>query len=80
VPGAEYDRDPRKIEFQARLIASAPALRALVRQMLELVAEAPEDAPPALQDFARKAVSIERFLMEIAAADNPPGEAKEAAE
>jgi hypothetical protein len=80
VPGAEYDRDPRKIEFQARLIASAPALRALVRQMLELVAEAPEDAPPALQDFARKAVTIERFLMEIAAADNPPSEAKEAAE
>ena len=25
VPGAEYDRDPGRIEFQARLIAAAPA-------------------------------------------------------
>lgn len=68
VPGAEYDRDARKIEFQARLIASAPALRALGRAILTLVAEAPEDAPPALQDLARQAVAIERYLMEIPAA------------
>ena len=80
VPGAEYDRDPRKIEFQARLIVSAPALRGLVRQVLELVADAPEDAPRALQEFARKAVTLERFLMEIPAADNAPTEAKQAAE
>ena len=62
VPGAEYDRDPRRIEFQARLIASAPALRRLTRELLELVIEAPDDAPPALQEFARKAVAIERYL------------------
>jgi len=80
VPGAEYDRDPRKIETQARLIVSAPALRALVRTLLAHVAEAPEDAPPLLQDFARKAVSIERFLTEVPAADAGLGEVVEAAE
>ena len=67
VPGAEYDRDPKRIEFQARLIASAPALRALAREILQLVAESPDDAPPAVQNLARQAVAIERYLMEIPA-------------
>jgi len=65
VPGAEYDRDPKRIEFQARLIASAPALRALAREILKQVADAPQDAPPALQELARQAIAIERYLMEI---------------
>lgn len=65
VPGAEYDRDPKKIEFQARLIASAPALRSLAREILQLIAEAPQDVPPAMQSLARQAVTIERYLMEI---------------
>jgi hypothetical protein len=69
VPGAEYDRDPRKIEFQARLIASSPALRSLGRALLTLIADAPDDAPPALQDLARQAVAIERYLMEIPSAE-----------
>jgi len=79
VPGAEYDRDPRKIEFQARLIASAPALRAIVRELLELIAEAPDDAPPAVAELARKAVAIERYLAE-APAKQPAAETIHAAE
>jgi hypothetical protein len=67
VPGSEYDRDPRRIEFQARLIASAPAMRSLVRELLQLVADAPEDAPPAMQALARQAATIERYLSEIPA-------------
>ena len=41
VPGAEYDRDPSKIEKQGRLIASAPRLLAIARALANLVAEAP---------------------------------------
>ena len=67
-PGAEYDRDPRKIEYQARLIASAPRLHAIARQILELVADHPEDAPPALAALAHKASAIERYLHEVPAA------------
>ena len=40
-PGAEYDRDPVKIERQARLIASAPRLHAIAREQIALVAESP---------------------------------------
>ncbi len=75
VPGAEYDRDPRKIEFQARLIAQAPALRAIVREMVELFGEAPEDLPPAAENLARKAMAIERFVSEVPA----PAESKDPA-
>jgi len=67
-PGAEYDRDPRKIEYQARLISSAPRLHAIARQILELVADHPEDAPPALAALAQQASAIERYLNEFPAA------------
>lgn len=73
-PGAEYDRDPRKIEFQARLIAAAPQLHAIARQLIELAADSPEDAPPALVALAQRASSVERALYEVpAAAEAAPG-------
>ena len=64
-PGAEYDRDPRKIEFQAKLIAAAPRLHALAREVMTLVGDHPEDAPPALLALAQKAAAIERELHEV---------------
>jgi hypothetical protein len=71
VPGAEYDRDPRKIELQARLIASTPALRAIARELMEMFAEAPDDAPPVIGELARKALAIEKFLSEVPAEPDP---------
>ena len=64
-PGAEYDRDPRKIEHQARLITAAPRLLALARQLMALVADSPEDAPAPVQRLAYSAQAIERYLNEI---------------
>ena len=55
VPGAEYDRDPQQIEFQARLIAAAPQLMRLAQELVDLVAETPDDAPPAVLTLARQA-------------------------
>jgi hypothetical protein len=72
VPGAEYDRDPRKIEFQARLIASAPALHGIIRALVELVGEAPDDAPGDLQALVRKDMAVERYMQEIPAASGEP--------
>jgi hypothetical protein len=62
VPGAEYDRDPRKIERQARLIALAPRLLAMAREVTALVADSPEEAPLALRQLAEKAAGLERYL------------------
>ena len=68
VPGAEYDRDPYKIEFQARLIASAPHLLALSRRIVEIVDESAGDAPPELQRIAEDIAKLSRLLDETPAA------------
>ncbi len=64
-PGAEYDRDPRKMEYQARLIAAAPRLLALGRELVALVSESPEDAPEPVRALARRAAAIEREVQEL---------------
>ena len=73
VPGAEYDRDPRKIERQARLIAAAPRLLAMAREIAELVAEAPDEAPPPMRRVAEQSAAIERYLNDIPAAADGRG-------
>ena len=68
-PGAEYDRDPQRIERQARLIAAAPRLLDLARGMLAAVDDSPEDAPPAMQALAQQAgVVLKAVLAEPATA------------
>jgi len=42
VPGAEYDRDPGRIEQQARLIVHAPALLQLAETVAREAAESPD--------------------------------------
>ncbi len=76
VPGAEYDRDPDQIEFQARLIAAAPRLMALVERLAASVDEAPDDAPPEMQTLAREARTVLKCVTDVLAA---PTQATEAA-
>ena len=68
VPGAEYDRDPDQIEFQARLIAAAPKLMALAQRMVAAVDDAPEDAPPEMQVLARDARAALKAVTDVLAA------------
>jgi len=68
VPGAEYDRDPDQIEFQARLIAAAPRLMALAERLADSVDEAPDDAPPELQILAREARTVLKSVTDVLAA------------
>lgn len=72
VPGAEYDRDPRKIEFQARLMASAPKMMRLLRELTAAVAEAPDDAPPETVRLARTASTILRYVADEGGAPTAP--------
>jgi hypothetical protein len=67
VPGAEYDRNPHKIEYQARLIATAPQLLALAKELTALVADQPDEAPADLKALARRGMAIARYLEEIPA-------------
>jgi len=65
VPGAEYDRDPDQIEFQARLIAAAPRLLALAERLANSVDEAPDDAPPEMVELARTARTILKTVTDV---------------
>jgi hypothetical protein len=58
VPGAEYDRDPTKIELQARLITAAPKLMRLAKELIAQVADNADDAPPAVMALARQAATV----------------------
>jgi hypothetical protein len=64
VPGAEYDRDPRRVEVQARMIAMTPSLRQLAQDLLRVVGDDPDEAPLSLRELARRAETIERRLNE----------------
>lgn len=72
VPGAEYDRDPDRIEFQARLIAASPRLMGLAQALVDMVGEAPDDAPAEALALARQAREVLRGITDILA---PPSEA-----
>ncbi len=61
VPGAEYDRDPERIEFQARLIAAAPRLMALAEQLIAAV----DDAPPEARRLAAEARAALKTVSEV---------------
>ncbi len=68
VPGAEYDRDPDQIEFQARLIAAAPRLMALAERLAASVDEAPDDAPPEMVMLSREARTVLKSVTDVLSA------------
>jgi len=79
VPGAEYDRDPHKIEFQARLIANAPRLLSVGRRLVKLVEESHGDAPPELQHLASEVLKLDQYLRQVPLAATGADEAVDAA-
>lgn len=77
VPGAEYDRDPDRIEMQARLIAASPQLLRLAEQLIASVDDAPGDAPPEMQRLAGRAREVLKSVIEVLAAPADPRQANE---
>lgn len=58
VPMAEYDRDPGRIEQQARLIANAQSLMRVARELTEFATDHPHETPAQLQDLATQAEMV----------------------
>jgi hypothetical protein len=56
VPGAEYDRDPQLIEYQARLLTSAPTLMKLAEK-LEALDQGADPLPEGLRSLVEIAKS-----------------------
>jgi hypothetical protein len=58
VPMAEYDRDPQRIEHQARIIANALRLMRVARELTEFAQDYPHETPGQLQDLAKQAETL----------------------
>jgi hypothetical protein len=71
-PGAEYDRDPYKIEMQARLIAAAPKLMRIARELAEFADEHSSEAPEEVLRLGRAADAILRSVSETPGGDPTP--------
>ena len=67
VPGAEYDRSPERIEFQARLITAAPELMTLIGRLAEIAEETPDGLPREIADLAERGRDILRSVTEVLA-------------
>ena len=75
VPGSEYDRDPARIEHQARLIMNAPQMLQVVRRLVQIASDSAGELPQDLVAVAKQGAGIVRNVYEA-----PPSERQLAAE
>lgn len=62
VPSAEYDRDPQKIEFQARIIEAAPHLMRITQSLAKFGLNHSDDMPADLLALAKKSTVLLRRI------------------
>jgi hypothetical protein len=62
------------MEFQARLIASAPRLLKLARDLTAFVGDSVDDAPPEIQRLARLAAEVQRYIAETPTGPTNPAD------
>ncbi|MEM1105832.1 MAG: hypothetical protein AAGH87_05530 [Pseudomonadota bacterium] len=65
VPGSEYDRDPAKIEHQARLISNAPHMLRQMRRFVKFASENPHDLPEEMLKVAKICAAIVRDTYQV---------------
>lgn len=70
VPGAEYDRNPERIEFQARMITAAPQLMAWAEAFEELAETKPESLSAEQLVLAERTKAVLRSIREVLATSN----------
>ncbi|GIK50838.1 MAG: hypothetical protein KJZ75_14430 [Hyphomonadaceae bacterium] len=58
VPMAEYERDPARVEHQARVIANALRLMRVARELIEFAQDQPHETPRHLMDLAKQAEMV----------------------
>jgi hypothetical protein len=76
VPSSEYDRDPQRIEFQARIIEAAPHLMRISKELAQFGHNHSDDMPSDLLTLAKRATVLLRRIYETPA-DAPSAQAAE---
>jgi hypothetical protein len=64
VPSSEYDRDPQRIEFQARIIEAAPHLMRISKALAQFGHNHSDDMPSDLVELAKRATVLLRRIYE----------------
>lgn len=65
VSGAEYDRDPQRVEHQARMIVHTPDLIRIARKLSEFASDNPGDLPAELKPLAQQCALILRNVYRL---------------
>ncbi len=65
VPGAEYNRDPARIEHQARMIANAPDLVRLCKTLVEAAERSTDEPTEEVKMALAKAHTILRHIYDV---------------
>lgn len=58
VPMSEYDRDPARVEHQARVLANALRLMRIARELIEFSQDYPHETPGQLQELAQQSEMV----------------------
>jgi hypothetical protein len=77
VPSAEYDRDPERIEFQARIIEAAPHLMRISKALAQFGHHYADDMPAELVDLSKKATVLLRRIYDTPGEIPMPAQAAE---
>lgn len=64
VSGAEYALSPARVERQARMLASAPRLAAIVRTLGAWAEQSPNDVPEILRELTRQSRALSSYIDE----------------
>lgn len=65
VPGAEYNRDPARVEYQARMIVNAPDMVRTLKNFVQAAQRDPKSFPKELIPDLKRASSILRHVYDI---------------
>jgi hypothetical protein len=66
VPGAEYNRDPARIEHQARMIVNSPDLVRICKSLLQTAQRNKADVPAEMLPALKRASAILRHVYDVA--------------
>ena len=80
VPSAEYDRDPQKIEYQARIIESAPHLMRVAKALAQFGMAHSDEMPAELLALAKKSTVLLRRIYDTPTDAAPTQQPMQAAE
>ncbi len=65
VGGMEYDRDPQRVEHQARMIVHTPDLMRIARRIAEFASDNPEEFPGEMKPVAQHCALILRNVYRL---------------